>query len=439
MQTSLETLGQLERRLTMSVPLGEIETEVKQRLARLARTAKIAGFRPGKVPMTMIAKQYGPQVRSDVITDAVQARFADAVREQNLRIAGPPRIEPRPDATAADELEFAAVFEVYPDVKLGDLSEVVIERPATEVGPDDVRRTIEMLRGQRVHYERAGRAAQIGDRVTVDFGGTIDGAAFAGGQASDLAVVIGEGRMLPEFEAAITGMGEGETRTFPVTFPDDYHGKDVAGKRAEFTLTVKSVAAAVLPPVDAAFARAFGIASGSLEELEAEIASNLRLELKRKIEARVKDQVFNALRQKAELTLPRSLVDQEAMILAQGMAAQLRQQGMKPEDIKLSPDMFRASAEARVALGLVLTEVVRANGLDAKPDQVKSLVRESAQTYEQPEAVVRWHYDKSERLRDFESAVVEHNVVDWVLGRAKVVDKPATFADVMGTTANRPA
>jgi len=433
MQTSLETLGQLERRLTMSVPLAHIETEVKLRLARLAKNAKVPGFRPGKVPMTMIAKQYGPQVRSDVISDALQATFADAVREQNLRIAGSPRIEPKGDTAANDQLEFSAVFEVYPEVKLGDLSGVTIERPVTEVGPEDIRNTIEMLRRQRVRYEHVNRPATAGDRAMVDFSGRIDGVAFPGGQASDFGIVIGEGRMLPEFEAAVSGMSEGETKAFALTFPADYHGQEVAGKHAEFTLTVKNVAAAVLPEVDADFATAFGIAGGGVDELHAEIAANLRLELKRKIESKVKDQAFAALRQIAELALPRSLVEQETQNLAQRLAADLRQQGMKPEDIKLTPEMFRASAEGRVALGLVLAEVVRAHGLHAKPDQVKALVQEAAQTYEQPEAVVRWHFEKSERLSDFESLAVEHNVVEWVLGRAKVEDKPVTFAEVMGT------
>jgi trigger factor len=433
MQTSLETLGQLERRLTMSVPIAKIESEIQQRLTRLAKNAKVPGFRPGKVPMRMIAQQYGPQVRSDVISDAVQTTFADAIREQNLRIAGHPRIEPRTEAAAPDLLEFSAVFEIYPEVKLGDLAEVRIERPATQVGPDDVRNTIEMLRRQRTRYEHATRAASAGDRAIVDFSGKIDGVAFPGGQASDFAIILGEGRMLPEFEAAIAGMREGEAKSFPVTFPDDYHGKEIAGKMAEFELTVKDVAAPLVPEVDADFAKAFGIASGDVDELHAEIAANLKLELKHKIEAKVKQQAFSALREKAELAIPRSLVEIETQSMMQRMENEMRQQGTKAEDMKLSPEMFRASAEARVALGLVLAEVVRAHGLNAKPDQVKALVQEAAQTYEQPEAVVRWHYEKPERLNDFESQAVEHNVVEWVLGRAKVEDTPATFADLMGT------
>ena len=434
MQTSLETLGELERRLTMSVPVAQIESEIVQRLARLARNVKVPGFRPGKVPMKMVAKQYGPQVRSDVISDAVKTTFADAIREQNLRIAGYPRIEPKAEAAAPDRLEFSAVFEVYPEVKLGDLSDVTIERPQAEVGSDDIGRTIDMLRKQRTRYERVSRAASSGDRAIVDFNGKIDGIAFPGGQASDFSIVLGEGRMLPEFEAAISGMAESETRMFALTFPDDYHGKEVAGKQAEFALTVKSVEAGLVPEADADFVKAFGIASGSADDLKAEIASNLKLELKRKIDGKVKEQVFAALRQKAGFVLPKSLVEIEAQNMAQRMAADMRERGMKAEDINLAPEMFRAGAEARVALGLILSEVVRTEGLGAKPEQVKALVQEAAQTYEQPEAVVRWHYEKPERLSDFEALAVEQNVVAWVLGRAKVDDKPASFTELMGTT-----
>ncbi len=433
MQTSLETIGQLERRLNVAVPLVEIETEVERRLARLAKNVKVPGFRPGKVPMKMVAQQYGPQVRSEVISDRVQASFNDAIREQNVRVAGYPRIEPRPSASAApDQLEFSAVFEVYPEVRIGDLATAAIERPVADVGPADVQKTIEVLRKQRTRYEPVTRPAATGDRATVDFSGRIDGVEFPGGQAKDFAIVLGEGRMLPEFDTAVAGMRVGETKTFTLTFPADYHGKEVAGKQAEFTLTVKALAEPHLPAVDAEFAKAFGIASGSIDELRAEIASNLELELKRKIEARLKDQALAALRQKAELVVPKSLVELEIQEMMRRMAADLRQQGMKSEDINLSADVFRASAENRVALGLVLTEVVRTHGLAAKPEQVKALVQEAAQTYEQPEAVVRWHYEKPERLNEFEALAVERNVVHWVLGHAKVVDQPTTFDQLMG-------
>jgi len=433
MQTSLETLGELERRLTMTVPVAEIESEIQQRLARLAKNVKVAGFRPGKVPLKMVAQQYGSQVRADVISDAVKANFADAIREQNLRIAGNPRIEPRSSGGAADALEFSAVFEIYPEVKVGDLSDVTIERRSADVAPEDVERTVEMLRRQRTRYEPADRAAQAGDRVTVDFTGKTDGAEFPGGHARDFAIVLGEGRMLPEFETALTGMKAGETKTFELTFPADYHGKEVAGKKAEFELTAKTVERGIVPDVDAELAHAFGIASGSVDELRAEIASNLRLELKRKIEAMVKEQVFGALRQKAMFVVPKSLVEAEMQSMMQRMAAEMREQGVKPEDVNLDPESVRTGAESRVSLGLILSEIVRAENLGPRPEQVKALVQEAAQTYEQPEAVVRWHYEKPERLKDFEALAIEHNVVDWVLSRARVADRPAAFTELMGT------
>ena len=437
MQSTLETLGQLERRLNVAVPLAAIEGEFQKRLARLAKTVKLPGFRPGKVPLKMVAQQYGPQVRSDVISDAVQSSFNDAVREQNLRVAGYPRIEPRTGAAPAEgTLEFSAVFEVYPEIAIGDIAGVEIERPQVAVTPADVDRTLDVLRRQRATFAPATRGAQDGDRVLVDFTGTIDGVEFPGGQAKDFTIVAGEGRMLPEFEAAIAGMAVGETKTFPLTFPADYHGKDVAGKTAQFALTVKEVAVPNVPPLDSAFATAFGMKSGKVEDLRAEVESNLKLELKRKLEAVLKDQALKALRARTELTLPKSLVDAESVQLMRQMAANLQQQGMKPEDIKLTPDLFRPQAEERVALGLILGDLVRQEGLQAKPEQVKAMVQEIAQTYEQPDAVVRWHFEKPERLGDFEAMAVEHNVVEWVLGKAAVKDVPTTFEALMEPARN---
>lgn len=436
MQTTLESTGQLERRLNVAVPLAQIETEVEKRLARLARNVKVPGFRPGKVPLKMVTQQYGPQVRSDVISETVNASLTDAIREQNLRVAGYPRIEPRPGDPASGQFEFSAVFEVYPEVRVGDLSTAAIERPVATVTPADVDETLEVLRKQRVQYLPVDRAAGEGDRVVVDFTGKIDGIEFAGGQAKDFTIVIGEGRMLPEFDAAVTGMPAGEHKAFSLTFPGDYHGKEVAGKTAAFALTVQSVSAVELPALDEAFVKAFGIASGRLDDLRSEVTANLELELKRKIEAKLKEQALAALRQQAVFAVPKSLVDQEAANMAKQMAQNLQQQGMKPADIKLSSDMFKANAEDRVALGLVLAEVVRAHGLQAKPEQVKALVQESAQTYEQPDAVVRWHYEKSERLNEFEALAVERNVVEWVLGQAKVDEKPASFRELMGPARN---
>jgi trigger factor len=435
MESTLETLGQLERRLSVAVPLNTIEGEVEKRLARLAKTAKLPGFRPGKVPIKMVAQQYGPQVRSDVISDAVQTSFNDAVREKNLRVAGYPRIEPiKSETPAPGALEFSAVFEVYPEIAVGDVSGITIERPQVEVTPADVDRTLDVLRRQRAIFQPVARGAQVGDRVLVDFTGTIDGVEFPGGQAKDFPISLGEGRMLPEFEAAVTGLHASESKTFSMTFPADYHGKEVAGKTAQFTLEVKQVTEPIVPELDSKFATEFGVKSGQVEDLRAEVEANLKLELKRKLEAVLKDQALKGLRATTQLALPKSLVDMEAVQLMRRMAGNLQQQGMKQEDIKLTPDLFRPQAEERVALGLIMSEIVRNENLQAKPEQVKVMVQDVAQTYEQPEAVVRWHYEKPERLNEFEALAVEHNVVDWVLGKAQVVNKPVPFEELMGPT-----
>ena len=437
MQTSLETLGALERRLNVAVPIAEIEGEVKKRLTRLARTVKVAGFRPGKAPLRMLDQQYGSQVRSDVISERVQSTFNDAIRSQNLRVAGTPRIEPqRGDQPATETLEFSAVFEVYPEVQIGQVEDIAITRPLAEVTPPDIDRTLEVLRKQRTTYSTVQRAAQAGDRVHVDFTGTIDGVEFAGGQARDFPIVLGEGRMLPEFEAAITGAAAGDAREFPLTFPADYHGREVAGKEARFTLTVHRVEAPETPALDSEFAKAFGIASASVDDLRREVEANLRLELKRKVDAAIKAQALSGLRQRATFAVPKALVDSEAHALRERTLANLREQpNVKPENLDLSLDVFRPQAEERVALGLIIAELVRNEQLHAKPEQIKTLVTETAQTYEQPDAVVRWHYEKPERLRDFEAMVLEQNVVDWILARATVTDEPTTFETVMGQRA----
>lgn len=432
MQTTLETTGQLERRLNLAVPVADIESEVGKRLARLARNVKVPGFRPGKVPMKMVMQQYGSQVRSDVISDVVQQSVTSAIQEQKLRVAGYPRIEPRGTSAAEGQLEFSAVFEVYPEVQLGDLSAALVERPVGEVTAADIDETVEILRKQRVQYRTVDRPAQHGDRLTLDFHGTIDGVPFEGGQATDFKMVVGETRMLPEFEAAAAGARAGETKTFPLTFPADYHARDVAGRTAEFTVQVKSVEEGTLPALDSEFVRAFGVDSGSVDDLRREVRGNLELELKKKIEARLKEQALAALRDHSSFALPRALVEQEAENMARQMAANMQQQGMRPQDINVSPEMFRAGAEDRVKLGLIVAELVRAHGLQASPEQVKALVQESAQTYEHPEAVVRWHYEKPERLNEFQALAVERNVVDWVLKQVRVEDKLTTFRELMG-------
>ncbi len=430
MQTNLETLSQLERRLTMVVPADAIDREVENRLRKLSRTVRMPGFRPGKVPVKLVTQQYGPQVRSEVIGDEVQKAFEDAIREKNLRVAGYPRIERKDAEGDASQLSFSATFEVYPEVKLGDLNAVKLELPALQIGDVEVDKTIEILRKQRVQYDEVARAAQSGDRVTVVFTGSVDGVEFAGGKGTDAALVLGEGRMLPQFEAGIMGMKAGETRTFPVSFPADYGAKDVAGKVASFEVALKKVEASRLPEVDADFAKSLGVADGDLATMREEIKGNVEREVKKRIESEVKQRVMQALLDSTQVELPRSLVEAEIHRLEQQTRNEMESRGIKTDAI--GHEMFEPQAKRRVSLGLIIGEMVKAHGLAATPDQVRSLVDDFAQTYEQPSEVVKYFYSEPQRLAEFEGLALESNVVKWVLGRAKVEDKAVTFDELMG-------
>ena len=432
MQTNLEMLGELQRRAHMSFAVEQVESEIQKRLSRLARTAKVAGFRPGKVPLKMIAQQYGPQVRMDVLNDAVNDTFVDLVQKENLRVAGYPQIEPRQDSTDQTKFEYTATFEVYPDIVIGDLSAVRIEKPIAEVTAADVEHTIDILRKQRVAYAAVTRPAVKGDRVLVDFTGTIDGIEFAGGQAKDLAITVGEGKMLPEFEAALAGVVAGDNKAFELTFPQDYHGKEVAGRTAVFSMNVKSVAEPKLPPVDADFARAYGVADGNLDKLHEEIGANLKLELKRRIIARMREQVMEALKKSTPVAVPQSLVEMDVQRQMQQAASELKSRGVEPTSQQVRPEVFRAAATSRVTLGLLIGELVKQHNLDATPEQVRALVEEGAQSYEQPDEVIKWHYQDRTRLADFESQALEQNVINWVLARSQAVELQTTFAELTG-------
>jgi trigger factor len=434
MAANVEQLGALERRLQMSVPIEGIEREIGERLKKLARNAKMPGFRPGKVPMKVLAQTYGPQLRSEVLGDAVQKAFSDAVREAKLRVAGQPRIEPKKDA-AADALEFSATFEVYPEFRIGDVAAASVERPRVTVDDAAVDKTLEILRKQRVTYAEAVRAAQSGDRVTVDFAGRIGGEPFPGGKAEGFAFVLGEGRMLPEFEAAAGGAAPGESKTFRVTFPQDYHGKEVAGKTAEFALTLKKVEQARLPALDAEFAKGLGVADGDLAQMRVEVRQNVEREAKKRVEARVKQQAMQALLAATPLELPKSLVAMETRELVERAAADLRARGLKFEKLPLDPQAFEDSAQRRVALGLIIAELARAEKLQPKPAEVRALIEQEAQSYESPAEVVKWFYMQPQRLSEMEGLALEANVVRWVLQKARVVDKAMPFDELMGSSA----
>jgi trigger factor len=430
MPNTIENIGQLERRLVMAVPVADIDRQVGDRLKQLARTIRMAGFRPGKVPLKLVEQTYGPQVRSEVIGDAVQKSFTDAVRDQNLRVAGYPRIE-RNDGAPEGELQFSATFEVYPEIAPGELKGVTIERPTLAVGEGEVEKTLEVLRKQRIKYEPADRPAASGDRVTVDFVGTIDGAEFPGGKGEDFAFVLGEGRMLPDFEAGVSDSSAGDSGTVPVTFPADYQSKDLAGKTASFEITLKKVEAPKLPDVDADFARSLGVGDGDLAKMRAEVRANVEREVKKRLGGQLKAQVMQALVDTTKLQLPKALVDLELERLVAGARADLQARGLKMENVPVDPQLFETQAKRRVALGLIVAELVRRFELAAKPEQVRRLVEEHAESYEQPTEVVKWFYTQPERLAEFEGLAVEENVIDWVLRHARVADKPVAFDQLM--------
>ena len=428
---SVESLGALERRISMSVPSEDIERQIGERLKKLARNAKMDGFRPGKVPFKLVQAQYGPQVRYEVIGEAVQKAFEQAVRENKLKVAGQPRIEPRGDA-GAKAFEFSATFEVYPEFKPGDVSNAQLERPQVSVGDAEVDKTIGILRKQRATVHAVERASQPDDRVVVSFDGRIDGEVFKGGQATDFAFVLGEGRMLPEFETAASGMRAGEKKTFTLKFPDDYQAKEVAGKTASFELSMSKVEEPRLPPLDEEFARTLGVKDGDLATMRAEVRANVEREVKKRVTARVKGQALQVLHDATPVELPKSLVAMETQGLTEQARAQFESRGMKMEKMPIDPSAFEASAKRRVALGLIIAELARAENLQPRPDQVRKLIEEQAESYESPAEVVKWFYMQPQRLSEMEGLALEDNVVNWVLSKAKVVDKAVAFDELMG-------
>jgi trigger factor len=433
MTVTVETLEKLERKITLTLPADVIQNEVAARLKRIARDVKMDGFRPGKVPMNVVAQRYGYSVHYEVMNDKVGEAFASAANEAQLRVAGQPRITEKEGAPEG-QLAFDAVFEVYPEVKIGDLASAKVEKLSAEVDDAAIDRTLDILRKQRRTFAQRAQdqAAQDGDRVTIDFEGKIDGEPFEGGKAEAFQFIVGDGQMLKEFEDAVRGMKSGESKTFPLAFPEDYHGKDVAGKTADFLVTVKKIEQANLPAVDEALAKSLGVADGSVEGLRADIRKNLEREVKFRLQGRNKAAVMDALVGVAELDLPKSVVQAELDRLVEGARADLKQRGIKDADKAPIPDeLFRPQAERRVRLGLVVAELVKLNELHAKPEQIKAHIDELAASYEKPADVVRWYQSDNRRLAEVEAIVIENNVTEFVLSKAQVSDKAVSFDELM--------
>ena len=431
MEATTAQASELERRVDLSIAIADVEKEMEQRLKRMGKNMKMPGFRPGKVPFNIVKQQYGDQARHEVLSEALDRVFGETVTEQKMRVAGYPRIEPK-TTESTTHLEFTAIFETYPEFTPGDMSTAEVERPLLEVGASEVDKTLDILRKQRVSYEDADRAAAKEDRVVIDFIGKKDGVPFEGGQAEDYPFVLGQGMMLPDFENAVEGTKVGETKTFDLTFPEDYHAKELAGQTVQFDITVKQVQAPKLPEIDADFAKSMGIADGDVDKMRAEIEANPKREVKRRIDGKLKDQVMEAMLKANPITVPVALVDLEIQRLMQTARQDMEQRGMKVKDLPIQPEWFADQAKRRVSLGLILAEVVKTEKLQATPEQVRALVDETAASYEHPEEVVRWYYAQPQRLQEVEGVAIENNVVEWVLSKAKVTEKPAVFDELMG-------
>ena len=441
MAVQIENLGSLDRKMTLEFARADLAKARDARLVKVGKTMKMAGFRPGKVPKNIVEKQYGMQVDFELQFDKASELFYELSKKEGIKLAGQPRLEPKSELDA-DTVVFDAFFEVLPEVKIGDFSKAEVNKYTTDIGEAEIDRALDVLRKQQVHYHPRGEAgehgdggadtsAQNGDQVVIDFLGKIDGVEFAGGKAENFEYVLGEGRMLPEFEAATLGLKTGESKSFPLSFPEDYHGKDVAGKTAEFTVTVKSVNWAHLPALDDAFALSLGVTEGGVAKMREEVKQNLDREVNRRITSLLKSEVMDKLNELCELDVPKSLVASEQERLAEGARQDLIQRGVpNAKDAPIPAEIFAEQAQKRVRLGLILSDLVKQNNLAATADQIKAEIEEQAATYEDPKEVVRWFYSNPSRLKDIENLVLEDNVIKHFSSLAKVNDKAISFEEL---------
>ena len=430
MQTSLTTTSGLERRLEVTVPGSRLDQEVHQRLQQLARTARLKGFRPGKVPFAVVRAQFGAQVQAEAVNELLQASFAEAVDKENLRPAGGPRIEPLQMEPGSD-LRYAAIFEVMPEVKVAPLGGVAIERPVCSVGDADVDAMIESLRRQRPVYTPVERAARETDRVTIAYEGRIDGEVFPGGKGDALKVVVGAGQILAELDQALRGMAVGESKSVEARFPEDYGAKTVAGKLAVFEVRLVGVEEQSLPPLDEAFVRGFGMQQGGVEEWRAEVRKSMEREVAEAARVKVRNQLFDALYANNPIELPKALIDEQVSEL---QAQMLRRAGV--QDVSKIPQLprepYEEPARKRVALGLLMGEIVREQQLKVDRSRVEERLNAIAAAYPDPDAVRRQYLQSREAMAQVESAALEDQAIDWMLSQVKISDKPADFRELTG-------
>ncbi|UAW97040.1 trigger factor [Halopseudomonas nanhaiensis] len=428
MQVSVETTSGLERRMTVGIPAERIENEVNKRLQQTASRARVDGFRPGKVPMSVIRKRFGGSARQEVIGEVIQSSFYEAVMQEKLNPAGAPSVEPK-QLEEGKDFEYVATFEVYPEVKLADFSAISVERVESDVTDADVEKMLDILRKQNTSFENVDRAAQDGDQLTVDFTGRIDGEAFQGGTASNTQIVLGSGRMIPGFEDGLVGAKAGESRTLSVTFPEDYQNLELAGKAAEFEVMVHAVAEPALPELNDEFFARFGVEEGGLEGFRAEVRKNMERELRQAIKSKTKTQVMDGLLATNDVDVPKSLISSEIDRLRQQAVQQFGGANIKPE--QLPAELFEEQAKRRVSLGLIVAEVVKQNDIKPDNDRVRSMVEDLASAYQEPQQVINWYYQNEQQLAEIQSVVLEEQVVDTVLQKAKVTDKQVAYEDAV--------
>ena len=441
MSLQIENIGALERKVSLEFSKSELLPKREAKLKQLGKNMKMAGFRPGKVPLKMIEQQYGQQVDFELSFDHASNCFFEFAQAEKIELVGQPRLEPKSELDA-DQIIFDAFFEVFPVVVIGDVSQTEITRYDTEINDTEIDKTIDLLRKQRVHYHPRGedhghgdggadQSAQSGDQVTIDFVGSIDGVEFDGGKANDFTFILGQGQMLPEFEAAALGLVQGADKTFPLNFPEDYHGKEVAGKTAEFKITMKKVEWPHLPELNDEFALSLGMTEGGIEKVRSEVRQNLERETERRKQSIAKNQALDALSNATTIELPKFLVSQEEERLIEMARSDLEQRGVpNAKNAPIPPGMFVPQAEQRVKLGLILNQLVKDESLKATADQIKAEIEDQAASYEDPKEVTRWYYSDPSRLGDIESLVTENNVVAYVLSKAKVIDKKVSFEEL---------
>jgi trigger factor len=429
MQVSVESTGTLGRRLTVAIPAADVEKEVQQRLRRLAKNARLPGFRPGKAPLRVLEAKYGGQVLGEVAGSLIESTLRAALAERKLVPAGGPEVEPKTLERGKD-LEYVASFDVYPEVTRLDLAGVKIEIPSCEVTEEDVGKALESMRKQRVNWEPVERGAEDGDQVVMDFVGSIGGEPFAGGKAEDYAYVMGSGQLLEDFERGLVGVRQGEQKVIEVSFPDDYRGQDVAGKLASFQVEIKQVNAPRLPEVDKEFAESFGVKDGDVDKLHSDVRDNLQREMQERLSSLTRQRVMDALVESNSIELPIKLVEQEIDRIIEGNRKMLKEQGIPVEGMDPDRSHFRNEAERRVALGLIMYEIVRQRNIQADADQVKARVERMAASYEDPQAFVQWYYSDQNRLTQLEAVVLEEQVVEHLLQSADVQHGPTSFEEL---------